>query len=149
MVKFVFVEGYWGVQLDCTTGELLHLERRPADFIENLHDGSFFDYAHWHQLRTDQTWLHHDHGKRLINLHHHWLLALGRSKAIPRPKQASPLRQMIIRARPASTRPLTHFTPAISPEDSSACLPGNEMERSRRGGPRREVLQPCASRRRR
>ncbi len=44
MVKFVFLEGYWGVQLDCTTGELLHLERRRSDFIENLHDGSYFDY---------------------------------------------------------------------------------------------------------
>lgn len=44
MVKFVFVESYWGVQLDCTTGELLHLERRRSDFIENLHDGSYFDY---------------------------------------------------------------------------------------------------------
>ena len=45
MVKFVFVESYWGVQLDCTTGELLHLESRRSDFIENLHDGSYFDYV--------------------------------------------------------------------------------------------------------
>lgn len=45
MVKFIFVKGYWGVQLDCTTGELLHLERRRSDFIENLHDGSYFDYV--------------------------------------------------------------------------------------------------------
>lgn len=45
MVKFVFVEGYWGVQLDCTTGELLHLEKRRSDFIENLHDGSYWDYV--------------------------------------------------------------------------------------------------------
>jgi len=44
MVKFVFVEGYWGIQLDCTTGELLHIERRRSDFIENIHDGSFLDY---------------------------------------------------------------------------------------------------------
>lgn len=44
MVKFVFVEGYWGVQLDCTTGELLHIERRRSDFIENIHDGSILDY---------------------------------------------------------------------------------------------------------
>ena len=44
MVKFVFVEGYWGIQLDCTTGELLHIEKRRSDFIENLHDGSFLDY---------------------------------------------------------------------------------------------------------
>ena len=45
MVKFVFVEGYWGVQLDCSTGELLHIERRRSDLIENIHDGSFLDYV--------------------------------------------------------------------------------------------------------
>ncbi len=44
MVKFVFSEGYWGVQLDCTTGELLHIERRRSDLIENIHDGSILDY---------------------------------------------------------------------------------------------------------
>lgn len=44
MVKFVFIEGYWGVQLDATTGELLHIERRTSDFIENIHDGSIIDY---------------------------------------------------------------------------------------------------------
>jgi uncharacterized iron-regulated membrane protein len=44
MVKFVFLKGYWGVQLDCTTGEMLHLERRRSDFIENLHDASYLDY---------------------------------------------------------------------------------------------------------
>ncbi len=44
MVKFVFVEGYWGVQLDCTTGDLLHIERRRSDLIENIHVGSFLDH---------------------------------------------------------------------------------------------------------
>ena len=44
MVKFVFVEDYWGIQLDCATGELLHIERRRSDFIENIHDGSILDY---------------------------------------------------------------------------------------------------------
>ncbi len=43
MVKFVFDEHYWAVQLDGATGKVLHVERRRADFIENLHDGSFFD----------------------------------------------------------------------------------------------------------
>ena len=42
MVKFVFIHGYWGLQIDCTTGELLHLERRRSDLIETIHDGSFF-----------------------------------------------------------------------------------------------------------
>jgi len=45
MVKFVFVEDFWGVQLDCTTGELLHIERRRSDFIEKIHDGSILDYS--------------------------------------------------------------------------------------------------------
>lgn len=45
MVKFVFVEDYWGVQIDCTTGEVLHIERRRSDFIENIHDGSILDYV--------------------------------------------------------------------------------------------------------
>lgn len=45
MVKFVFIEDYWGVQLDLTTGELLHIERRRSDFIENIHDGSILDYV--------------------------------------------------------------------------------------------------------
>ena len=44
MVKFVFIDGYWGIQLDSTTGELLHIERRRSDLIENIHDGSLLDY---------------------------------------------------------------------------------------------------------
>lgn len=42
-VKFLFAEKYIGVQLDAATGQLLHLETRRADFIENLHDGSILD----------------------------------------------------------------------------------------------------------
>lgn len=41
--KFVFAEGYWGIQLDGATGNLLHLERRRSDLIENIHDGSILD----------------------------------------------------------------------------------------------------------
>lgn len=44
MVKFVFIDHYWGLQLDGATGELLHIERRRSDFIENIHDGSIIDY---------------------------------------------------------------------------------------------------------
>jgi len=43
IVKFVFADHYWGIQLDGTTGKVLALERRTADWIENLHDGSLFD----------------------------------------------------------------------------------------------------------
>lgn len=44
MVKFVFAQDYWGIQLDLTTGKLLHIERRKSDFVENIHDGSILDY---------------------------------------------------------------------------------------------------------
>jgi uncharacterized iron-regulated membrane protein len=44
MVKFVFADQFWGIQLDGATGKLLHIERRRADFIEKVHDGSILDY---------------------------------------------------------------------------------------------------------
>lgn len=44
MVKFVFTDAFWGIQLDGVTGELLHIERRRSDFIEKVHDGSIIDY---------------------------------------------------------------------------------------------------------
>jgi len=43
IVKFVFSNHYWGVQLDGATGKLLRVERRRADFIEKIHDGSILD----------------------------------------------------------------------------------------------------------
>jgi len=43
IAKFIFVEGYWGIQLDLTTGEPLSIERRRSDFIENVHDGVILD----------------------------------------------------------------------------------------------------------
>lgn len=48
MVKFVFVDGFWGLQLDMATGQLLTVERRRSDFIEKVHDGSIVDqYFGW------------------------------------------------------------------------------------------------------
>ena len=44
MLKFVFADEYWGIQLDGKTGQLLHIERRRSDFIENIHDGSILDH---------------------------------------------------------------------------------------------------------
>jgi hypothetical protein len=44
MIKFIFVEDFWGIQLDGTTGKLLHIEERRSDFIEKVHDGSILDY---------------------------------------------------------------------------------------------------------
>lgn len=53
MVKFVFIEGFWGIQVDGATGKLLHIERRRSDFIENIHDGSILDYV----FKTDDEQL--------------------------------------------------------------------------------------------
>ena len=48
VAKFVFSEGYLGIQIDGTTGEVLSLEKRNADLIENIHDGSIVDkYLGW------------------------------------------------------------------------------------------------------
>lgn len=44
MVKFVFIDHFWGIQLDGATGKLLHIEKRRSDIIENIHDGSILDY---------------------------------------------------------------------------------------------------------
>ncbi|MFW5699813.1 MAG: PepSY domain-containing protein [Bacteroidota bacterium] len=43
MVKFIFDNHYWGVQIDCTTGQVLAVTRRNSDLIENIHDGSILD----------------------------------------------------------------------------------------------------------
>jgi uncharacterized iron-regulated membrane protein len=44
MVKFVFIDHFWGIQLDGATGQLLHIERRRSDIVEKIHDGSILDY---------------------------------------------------------------------------------------------------------
>lgn len=49
MVKFVFVDNFWGIQLDGATGKLLHIEKGRSDFIEKVHDGSILD----HFFKTD------------------------------------------------------------------------------------------------
>ncbi len=44
MVKFIFAEHFWGVQLDGATGKLLQIEQRRSDYIEKIHDGSILDF---------------------------------------------------------------------------------------------------------
>lgn len=44
MVKFVFKDHYWEVQLDASTAELLNVSKRRSDIIENIHDGSILDH---------------------------------------------------------------------------------------------------------
>ena len=43
IVKFVFEEHLWEVQLDGGTGALLSVGKRNSDFIENIHDGTILD----------------------------------------------------------------------------------------------------------
>lgn len=43
MVKFVFADDYWEVQLDGTNGNVLLIDRRTSDIIENIHDGTILD----------------------------------------------------------------------------------------------------------
>ena len=43
MVKFVYTNHIWGLQLDGATGKLLHIEQRYSDLIETIHDGSIVD----------------------------------------------------------------------------------------------------------
>ena len=45
MVKFIFEDHLWEVQLDGATGNLLQLQKRHSDFFENLHDGTILDKA--------------------------------------------------------------------------------------------------------
>lgn len=41
--KFIFADHYYGIQVDGATGKLLAIERRRADMIEDIHDGSIID----------------------------------------------------------------------------------------------------------
>lgn len=41
MVKFITVDG-WEVQVDTTNAEVLSVASRQSDFLEKLHDGSYF-----------------------------------------------------------------------------------------------------------
>ena len=43
MLKFIFNNHYWGIQLDGRTGDILAITKRRSDFFENIHDGSILD----------------------------------------------------------------------------------------------------------
>lgn len=51
MVKFIFLDHYWAVQMDGATGKPLFVEYRTSDLIENIHDGSILDK--WFKTNTD------------------------------------------------------------------------------------------------
>jgi len=44
MVKILFTDHFTALQLDASTGAILHVETRRADFIEKIHDGSVVDH---------------------------------------------------------------------------------------------------------
>ncbi|WP_439506489.1 PepSY domain-containing protein [Sediminibacterium sp.] len=44
MVKFTFANHFTGLQLDGSNSNILHIERRRADYIEKIHDGSIIDF---------------------------------------------------------------------------------------------------------
>jgi len=43
IVKFIFDNHYWGIQLDGASGDVLAITKRRSDFFENIHDGSILD----------------------------------------------------------------------------------------------------------
>jgi uncharacterized iron-regulated membrane protein len=43
ILKFIYKEHHWEIQLDGATGALLNIGRRHSDWIENVHDGSIVD----------------------------------------------------------------------------------------------------------
>ena len=43
ILKFVFLDDYWEVQLDGATGKVMNINRRRSDIIENIHDGTILD----------------------------------------------------------------------------------------------------------
>lgn len=43
MVKVIYKQHYYSVQLDAVTGQVLAFEYRTSDLIEHLHDGTFID----------------------------------------------------------------------------------------------------------
>lgn len=45
LAKVTFHDHYWEVQVDLFSGDVLQVAKRRSDFIENLHDASYFDKA--------------------------------------------------------------------------------------------------------
>lgn len=43
IVKFVYAKHYWEVQLDGATGNVLQVNLRKSDLIEDIHDASYLD----------------------------------------------------------------------------------------------------------
>ena len=44
IVKFIYSDHFWEIQLDGATGDVLSVDQRRSDFIEKIHDGSLIDF---------------------------------------------------------------------------------------------------------
>lgn len=44
VIKLIYSDHFYEVQLDGVSGELLQIKKRRSDFIEKIHDGSILDY---------------------------------------------------------------------------------------------------------
>jgi hypothetical protein len=44
IIKFVFADHYLEIQLDGTSGEVLNIQKRISDLVEDIHDGSVLDH---------------------------------------------------------------------------------------------------------
>lgn len=44
MIKFIYLNHFWEIQLDGATGKVLSIDQRRSDFIEKIHDGSILDF---------------------------------------------------------------------------------------------------------
>lgn len=63
IAKIVFAQHFTELQLDCTTGKVLSVNRRNSDIIEKIHDGSIIDY--WFQNSSDGVKLFYTTGVSL------------------------------------------------------------------------------------
>jgi len=53
IVKFLYTDHFWELQLDCTTGEVLQVSRRNSDIIEKIHDASLADFG----MKNNTDWI--------------------------------------------------------------------------------------------
>lgn len=44
VVKFIYTDHFWEIQLDGATGNVLSVDQRRSDIIEKIHDGSILDF---------------------------------------------------------------------------------------------------------
>ncbi len=53
IVKFIYTDNYWEIQLDGQSGAVLQISQRRSDFFEDIHDGSFLD----NYFKTNGEWI--------------------------------------------------------------------------------------------